>query len=448
MKDHYLISEKTIREPPGSLGEKLKMLGPGFILSASIVGSGELIATTTLGATAGFTAFWVIIVSCLVKVAVQLEFAKHTIVTGETAMQAFNRLPGPRWGEGRWSVWTLLLLMLLKIVQLAGMIGSTAIVLTLLFPSVPFLLWIFSTALAVALLIFSGYYSVVEKSSLFMVAMFTVLTLAAVGFLSYTPYGIQWTDMVEGLKFRLSPEMVAVAIGAFGITGVASDEIISYNYWCLEKGYASYTGPRSDDPAWKERAKGWINIMYLDAVAAMVIYTAVTAAFYLLGAAILHSRAVIPQGNDLIESVALIYTESLGSGVRTVYLVGAFFVLFSSLFASLAAWTRIYADIFGQLGWINFFNAAQRNKIIATLAWTVPFIWAFVYLFLEMPVIMILFGGIVGSLMLFIIVFAVLHFRYKRSGPFTPGLLYDVVLWISVISILGVGVYGITVFLQ
>src|SRR5690606_312927 len=280
------------------------------------------------------TAFWVIIVSCLVKVAVQLEFAKHTIVTGETAMQAFNKLPGPRWGEGRWTVWTVLLLMLLKVVQLAGMTGSTAIVLTLLFPQVPFSLWIFATAFALALLIFSGYYSLVEKSSLFMVAMFTLLTLMAVGFLSYTPYGISWTDIADGLKFKLSPEMVAVAIGAFGITGVASDEIISYNYWCLEKGYASCTGPRSDDPAWKKRAKGWIKIMYLDAVAAMVIYTVVTAAFYLLGAAILHSRSVIPEGDALIESVALIYTESLGPGVRTIYLVGAFFVLFSSLLAS------------------------------------------------------------------------------------------------------------------
>jgi manganese transport protein len=55
--DNYLISDLRIKEPPTSFGEKLKFLGPGFILSASIVGSGELIATTTLGAKAGFTAF-------------------------------------------------------------------------------------------------------------------------------------------------------------------------------------------------------------------------------------------------------------------------------------------------------------------------------------------------------------------------------------------------------
>src|SRR5687767_8060008 len=98
--DKYTISDQTIRQPPASFFQRLRFLGPGFILSASIVGSGELIATTTLGARAGFIAFWVILISCLVKVAVQLEFGKHTILTGETAMQIFNKLPGPRIGKG------------------------------------------------------------------------------------------------------------------------------------------------------------------------------------------------------------------------------------------------------------------------------------------------------------------------------------------------------------
>ena len=126
--DKYIITERTIKEPPVSFNQKLKFLGPGFILSASIVGSGELIATTTLGAKAGFTAFWIIIVSCLVKVALQIEFGKHAIITGESPMNSFNRLPGPRLKNGSWAVWSVFLLMTLKLVQLGGMLGGTAIV--------------------------------------------------------------------------------------------------------------------------------------------------------------------------------------------------------------------------------------------------------------------------------------------------------------------------------
>lgn len=448
MPDHYHVSEQTIKEPPDRLWKKIQMLGPGFILSASIVGSGELIATTTLGAKAGFTAFWVIIVSCLVKVTVQLEFGKHTILTSETSMQAFNKLPGPRLGNANWTIWSTLLLLILKIVQLGGMTGGTAIVLNLLFPGVSIIGWVFVAAFSVALLISSGYYLLVEKLSLFMIAMFTLLTITAVGFLSFTPYSISLTDIREGLSFQLTPAMVGVAIGAFGITGVGSDEIVAYKYWCLEKGYAAFTGPQQNSVEWKRRAEGWINVMYLDAIAAMIIYTAVTAAFYLLGAAILYHRGVVPEGNQLIETVALIYTESLGSKVRTIYLVGAFFVLYSSLFSALAAWTRMYSDLFGQLGWINFFNAVQRRKMISITAWVLPFLWALAYLFIKLPVFMILFGGIVSSIFLLIVVFAAINFRYRRTQFIQPGLFYDIALWISITSIVGVGIYTVATLIH
>ncbi|MEX2232129.1 MAG: Nramp family divalent metal transporter [Cyclobacteriaceae bacterium] len=442
-ENNYLITEKKVKEPPGSVIQKLKFLGPGFILSASIVGSGELIATTTLGAKAGYIAFWVIIVSCLVKVAVQLEFAKHTILTGETAMQIFNKLPGPRFGKARWAIWVLFVLLLLKVIQLGGMLGSTAIVLNMLF-GLPVFYWVVICAFVVALLIYRGYYNVVEKTSLVMIAMFTVLTLVSVFSLSFTPYSISWSEIGSGLTLELPKEVIVVAIGAFGITGVASDEIIAYNYWCIEKGYAAFTGPQSESPEWRKRAQGWIRVMYMDALVAMFIYTVVTAAFYLLGAAILHNRGAIPEGNQLIETVALIYTESLGAGVRNMYLVGAFFVLFSSLFASNAAWTRIYSDIFGQLEWIDFSDVRQRNIVIAVLAWLVPTTWALTYMYIELPVVMILFGGAVGSVMLFLIVFAALHIKYRRTQPIkTGGPLYDVAFWISIVSILAVGIYGV-----
>lgn len=443
-ENNYLITEKKIKEPPRSLLQKLGFLGPGFILSASIVGSGELIATTTLGAKAGFVAFWVIIVSCLVKVAIQLEFAKHTILTGETAMQIFNKLPGPRLGKGRWTIWCLFVLLLLKVVQLGGMLGSTAIVLNMLFSGVPVFYWVVLCAFVVALLIYRGYYIIVEKSSVVMIAMFTVLTIISVFSLTYTPFNISWEEIASGLTFGLPPEVVGVAIGAFGITGVASDEIIAYNYWCIEKGYAAYTGPQTGQEDWKNRAHGWIRVMYLDALVAMIIYTCVTAAFYLLGAAILHNRGVIPEGNQLIETVALIYTESLGAGIRNAYLIGAFFVLFSSLFASLAAWTRMYSDIFGQLQWIDFSDPRQRQGVIAALAWLFPVAWALTYMYIELPVVMILFGGAVGSVMLFLIVFAALHIKYKRVHPIpTGGLFYDAAYWVSIISIVLVGIYGV-----
>jgi manganese transport protein len=331
----------------------------------------------------------------------------------------------------------------LKLVQLGGMIGSTAIVLNMLIPSLMAKHWVWLIALSVSILIYKGYYVVVEKVSLIMIAMFTVMTIASVIALNYTPYSISWDELRSGLSFSMPSGMIAIAIGAFGITGVASDEIIAYNYWCLEKGYAAYTGPRTNDEAWRQRARGWIKVMYLDAFTAMAIYTIVTAAFYLLGAAVLHGKGVIPEGNQLIETVALIYTQSLGEGIRSAYLIGAFFVLYSSLFATLAAWTRIYPDIFGQLGWIDFSVVKKRKQLIFWLAWLIPVCWAVTYLFISLPVMMILFGGAVGSVMLFLVAYAAIHIRNTIPQIVTETKLYTFAFWTSVVSIFLVGVYGI-----
>ena len=40
--------DADVEEPPKTLGQIFRRIGPGMILAASIVGSGELIATTTL----------------------------------------------------------------------------------------------------------------------------------------------------------------------------------------------------------------------------------------------------------------------------------------------------------------------------------------------------------------------------------------------------------------
>lgn len=439
----YLISAATIKEPPATFWERLQFLGPGFILSASIVGSGELIATTTLGASAGFTAFWIIIASCLIKVAVQLEFGKHTIVTGETAMEAFKKLPGPAGGRGKWSVVTILCLMSLKVFQIGGMVGGSALVLHMLVPAVPTMAWVMTVAALVAAIIFKGYYLPVEKASLVMTVLFTLLTIACLVFLSGTAYSISLADIWSGLQFDLSPQLIVVAIGAFGITGVASDEILAYTYWCREKGYAAYSGPKDDSADWLRRADGWRKVMYLDAIVAMIIYTSVTAAFYLLGAAVLHQNGHVPEGLKMVETIATIYTESLGPAFQSVFLIGAFFVLFSSVFATLAFWTRLFSDIFGQLGWIDFFNVSARQKTIALLAWVIPATWALAFFFVESPVLMILSGGVVGSILLLLVAFAALHFKYKRAQPLPSGNFYNVALWVSTVSIAGIAIYGL-----
>ena len=437
--DKYSPDPSFTRDPPLSFRSKLAFLGPGFILSASIVGSGELIATTVLGAKAGFIAFWVIIISCIIKVAIQLEFGRTAILHGKSPMNMFSKFPG----RGKWAVWIVFVLTLLKVIQVGGMLGGSALVLFLLFPGVPVPVYVIQLGCIVALLIYKNYYRLIERSSLLMVALFTVLTLISLISVAFTPYQFSLADVIQGLRFNLPSGALVFAIGAFGITGVASDEIIAYNYWCIEKGYAAYTGPFDNTTEWKNRAEGWIRIMRMDALFAMIIYTLVTAAFYLLGASILHNSESIPDGTQLIILLAGIYTKTLGEGIKLFYLVGAFFVLFSSVFATLAYWTRLFADIFGQFGWINFSNLKVRKRTVAILAWTLPVTWILAFFFIRLPTLMILSGGFVGSVLLLLVCYAAIWFRYRKNIILPQTITSDVFLWVSVISIFILGTYGI-----
>ena len=438
------MNPQPIQNPPKTLRKMFGFLGPGFILSASIVGSGELIATTILGAEAGFITFWVILVSCIIKVGIQLEFGKNAIVSESSIMAELNNFRGPRLSKVNWSVWMTFLLTSLKILQLGGMLGGAAIAFTMIFPWLPLNCTVIFLGLSVSLLIYKNYYGMIEKIATVMVFSFTFFTLLSLIAVFFTPFQFSFNDVIKGLSFELPKQYLFVAIGAFGITGVASDEIIAYTYWCKEKGYAAFVGKNDGSESWKIRAKGWINVMYLDAFVAMVCYTIVTAAFYLLGAAILHGSENVPEGNDLIGYLATIYTKSLGPGARLGYLIGAFIALYSSVFATLAYWSRLFPDIFVQLKWWEITNQKDNDKYVKLLAWIFPTLWIITYLFLKLPTFMVLIGGVIGSVLLLVIVYAAIEFRVKNDSLKLDSTMFSkAVFWLSVISITLITGYGI-----
>jgi manganese transport protein len=444
-RDPYVLDGSRIQEPPKRFLEQLKYCGPGFVLSASIVGSGELIATTSLGAKAGFITLWVILVSCFVKVALQLEFGRHTIQSGETAMTAINKLPGWRIGPAHWTIWFWLALLPIKILQVGGIIGGLGMLLNIIFPAIAVESWCWITAVVVAALIFSEKYKLIELSSLAMTLAFTVLTLISVAALQWTEYAMTGEQLLSGLTGQLPSNAMLFVFAAFGLTGVGGDEIMQYTYWLLEKGYAARVGPyQPNDLAWQSRARGWTRVMMFDAVISMIVYTTVTAAFYVLGAAVLHARSDVPKGYAMVSTLANMYTESLGLWAKGVFLAGAFFVLFSTAFSALAAWTRIYSDTFSQFGWIDFHNQSQRSRTIKILACVFPLLWTVVFLTHQEPVAMVMLGGVATAAILLIVVIAAIHFWSKRSLPeLDPGRFYDFAFWVSAVSIMVLAAYGL-----
>jgi Mn2+/Fe2+ NRAMP family transporter len=447
--DNNQPDNMAVQEPPTSFLGVLSHLGPSMILSASVVGSGELIMTTTLGAQAGFVALWVIIVSCLAKVCVQLEFGKHAIGSGESTMEALNSLGGPAFGPVRWTIWAWFVAQVLIFVQYGGIVEGVGQALNIAIPQAPVWFWASVAGLTTAILLSVGRYRLIQNVSITLMTIFTLFTLICLGLLQATPYAISTANLTEGLRFHLPREALGAAVAAFGLTGVGASEIIAYPYWCLEKGYASYAGTRRSNDGWAHRARGWVRVMYWDALLSMVVYTVVTSAFYLLGAAVLHGRGEIPQGSEMVRTLSKIYTESAGPGAMLLFVVGAIVVLYSTLFAGSAAWTRMFSDAFAQAGWLDYANIQQRRRWVCGLAWFFPLTWTVLGLAFRTPVMMVVAGGVANAALLILVVYAAYVFRYRRlPAELRPSRFYDICLWTSFVAISAVGVLAILKLFQ
>ena len=441
-RDLYQLHPEEVTEPPRKLLAILRRIGPGMILAASIVGSGELIATTTLGAEVGYVALWVIILSCFIKPAVQSELGRYIIATGRTGLEGFNELPGPRFKGVNWTVWAWAVMVTATFFQIGAMFGGTAQTLNQVFPAVPVNVWVFVLLGVTLALLLGGGYARIEGIATVKVGLFTLLTFLCALILMRQPQYFSWGELAEGLKFNLPPQGLASAIAVFGITGVGATELFMYPYWCVEKGYARFTGKRDGSAAWQRRAHGWVHVMNVDIIASMIIYCVATAAFYLLGAGILHGKGLVPAAKDMIPVLSNMYTETLGPWSLPVFYVGAIATLYGTIFAATAAHSRVFADMARLLGAFDRHDYAARLRYRNRFVWFLTVTPAILYLGFQSPVLMVKIGGLAQALMLPVIAGGALYLRHKRlPEEVRPGAATTAGLWFAAIVIISLMLY-------
>ena len=513
--------------PPKSFFGILSYLGPGLIIAASIVGSGELIATTLTGARGGLSLLWLIILGCVVKVFAQIEIGRFTVSTGIPTLSALNTVPGPRIsGRGNWLVWYWFFMWFCSIGQLGGIVGSVGQVLSIVQPlttqgadyktignletqiklasvksrsaspqekeamaleskniqqqldglkrdylakyasgsgksqsneelvtsmSVAGLprpmddrYWAVPVAIITAALLFYGGYSLVQSASTAMVAIFTLVTLATVIGLQAKPdWSISASEWLQGLSFGL-PEgdklkALTTALATVGIIGVGAAELIQYPYWCIEKGYAKHTGPDDGSNAWLERARGWLKVMHYDIWVSMLIYTTATIGFFVLGAGILHRSGIQPEESKLIQTLSAMYEPVLGSWAPPIYLFGAFMVLYSTYYVANASHARTFTDGLSILNLVGRDQVSQ-GRMIKFLSALFPMLCLLVYWVLPSPAWLVLISGSAQAVMLPMLGFAALYFRYYKTRRELHGSKWiEIGLWISVALLFVIG---------
>ncbi|MCH7987999.1 MAG: Nramp family divalent metal transporter, partial [Planctomycetes bacterium] len=553
-----------IVEPPKDFWGIVKRLGPGLIIAGSIVGSGELIATTKTGAQAGISLLWLILIGCVIKVFVQIELGRYTISHGETTLAALNRIPGPRF-RVKWIIWYWLIMVLVGLGQVGGIVGGVGQALALGFPmkgdyakavqipsenelkryigwkddrengAVAFsqlsaadrkridkgqqLLekrldalnrseekrgehvlavvrelipaereleaaikadpqsqavkdlrelvderetavadltelttyddkyWAAIVTLITIGILFRGRYNLIQTIATVLVVTFTFITIGNVIALQFKPeFHLSADEILSGLWFSLPdttplpPGIVglkvqssmATALATFGIIGVGASELVMYPYWCMEKGYAKFAGKRTTEESWAKRARGWMMVMHYDAFASMVIYTVATLAFFVTGVAVMHNQGLDPEGMRMVSTLLEQYKPVFGNFARWLFLIGAISVLYSTFLVANAGFGRMYTDALKVFGLLDPHDEKAHTRWVGIFCVILPLISLSIYCTGADPVKLILLGGTMQAIMLPMLAYAALHFRYRMTDSrLKPGRLWDVLLILS-----------------
>ena len=404
---------KAIREAPAGIGGLLRNIGPGVIVSGSVVGSGELLVTTRMGAEVGFLFLWGVILACLVKYAIQLELGRQCILRNSTTVEILDRVPGQRFKGVSWIVWLCVAGYFSVTVAVIGILGSVAGLMVTLFPLVSEHIWAVVIFLGMSVLLWRGLYNDLEIMVSALVATFSLVVIGSVMALQGTDYTISSAQIAAGFRFEMPSEGAFVALAVMGSVGATAVELFMYPYWIVEKGYPSFVGPRQDSDEWRARYRGWMRVIMADAGVCTGIALVITCAYYLLGASVLNTLNVLPEGMKVVEQVSLIFTESLGGWAYYIFMFGGFCTLFSTLLVFAASSGRIGADFLRRGGGAALSTDDVYRRWVRILQIGFPFLWLVFILFDSRTLDFVLKGANANNLLLIPVAYAVLHLAMK-----------------------------------
>lgn len=438
----------------GGLRSMLAAVGPGIVVTGSVIGSGELINVPVQAATFGFVLLWAVLLSCVIKYFLQVEIARHAMVENRTTFEAINECPGPKWRGTSWIGLVYMAGYVITMLPIIGIIGALGGLMHAIWPlaavewqSVH--LWAVINVLLAMAMLWGGAYGQLEALVAILVAGFSISVGVGVLLIQGTEYRISAAEIASGFTFSLGSEPRAGAyavLSLMGALGVAANELFMYPYWILEKGYAEKLGDRND-AGWAARARHGTNAIRLDAGLATVVATVVTAAFFLLGCAVLFRQGVKPTGLGVVEQIASVYTATYGEWSRWLFYAGAFCTLFSTLVVYTAASGRMWTDLFGSLGWLDakYATTARRSHQVVQFVWLMLLLTAYLVLEKQPARLIVLGHFVLGAFMTPLLMFAIVWMAFHTDARVRMGRGWATALVTSAAVILACVLVGLAV---
>jgi Mn2+/Fe2+ NRAMP family transporter len=301
----------------------LKLAGPGLIVAATGIGSGDVVAATVGGARYGVILLWAIAVGAFFKFVLSEGIARWQLATGLTALEGCATYL-PAWVKYYFAAY----LVLWTIAVSAALTNATGLGITnLTGGAIPQSWGAVAHSLIGFAFVWIGGYAWFEKLMKFLVGImgFSILVCAAL-------IVNDWAHVVQGLLIPRIPQAsgtyVLSIIGGIG----GSITMLSYNYWMREEKIsgAEYLG----------YVRGDVAVAYLfTAIFGMSIMVIANQAFFLAGVTITDAQAV-PKMAEVLGTL-------LGPFGVYAYSLGFWAAVFASLLGVWQSVPYLYADFYG-----------------------------------------------------------------------------------------------------
>lgn len=453
LTDKKSTIEPRISEPPKTLREFLKYLGPAFIFTAAQIGGGELITVPLLGAYFGMTGLYLVLIIAFIKIFGQFFLVQYGVVRGKTFLQTC-------WDK-KWLRWMFFCLMggcILHSMLLAGLLGQTAGTINFLIP-INVYFWIIIVMIIGFLLVVTRSYKLLEKTATIMLWLLIIL-IVIVAALFWPP----WEGWVEGFTpamlgpikgLETTSGIMTVAV-LFVVLGAGFGPTVSYIWYAKDKKMgmfeASANGydlePEDLTAEERRRLKGWKKIvLYQNFVSAAILAT-FSILIWVAAAQTLHKEGYRPEGWDLIPQMVHIFTRTYGEWSGILFILCGILALFSSIIGPFYGFSRLWEESFERLGLYNHIKIKKETVYSLCLVFfaSLPLIFIFIvarpmWLF---SMASMLTGPILGLLYIIPIIVTYLEMR-KHAPDLAPTRYWAVILAVFcgimmiILSLIGLG---------
>lgn len=401
-------------DPPKSGKRKGSLFGPGLIIAASFIGPGTITTSIVTGASYGFALAWAIVFSIVATIVLQ-EMASRLGLGGRIGLgEAMRRTFANPIAK---------ILMVILVVAAIGIGGAayaggdttgTALAVSSVLP-IPVWIIVVAIILAIAGLLISGSYKVVEKVLMVMVVILALLFIA-------TTFVVQ-PPFLEALKGMFVPSIPAgAALTAIALIGTT---VVPYNVFLHASLVQENWGDMEENKAIREAR---IDTVSSIAIGGMITLAVMATAF---GGMFVHGISA-ETGTDLAKALEPL----LGDAAGWVFAIGLFCAGFTSALAGPLG--AAYA-ICGVLG-----LSTDMKSWSFRLVWILVLaVGAFIALTGFEPVSIIIIAQAANGLLLPIIaIFLLITMNNKELlGKHANGIVSNVVGVLITLVVIGLAVY-------